>query len=193
MRRAARVVGATALALTSLWPLVPLVAQISPPEHATFAELEWGTTRDAVKARLLARGYEYKKIEKDSDLTFTGRLMGERALVFAYFTQDGRLAKVAVNLLTKDADAIARYRDVVSTLATKYGVPADSFEIYKPPFERGDGYEETAIRTGKAHFLTYWPGKRLLADIEDDLTVMIQYESPAWHAEAQRRRKASDM
>jgi hypothetical protein len=158
-----------------------------------FADISWGSRKSDVVKTLTAKGYSRTPnatINKNGDLLFEGKLVGENAQILAYFSGDS-LAKIKVNLVTKDKDAIAVFRKMKNLLSKKYGVPSNDFEFFQNPYYDGDGYETQAIKLGKATFSSFW-GTSLYLEITEVLTIHIHYESPEWSQEIDdRNRKAA--
>lgn len=103
--------------------------------------------------------------------------------------------KVVVLWLTPDEDANDFFRQMRETLITKYGPPDFDHEIYESPYEKGDGYRDTAIRLGKARIAAIWnwPGRPsaepsgLSLTVTKALAVSSHYEPPEWIAASRRR------
>jgi len=55
---------------------------------------------------------------------------------------------------------LADYSKLKSALTAKYGEPAKDIELFSPPYEKGDGYFSTALRSGKASFMAEWSAPR---------------------------------
>lgn len=162
-----------------------------------FADVPWGAGKSDVVKALTAKGYirtSNTAIDKNGDLLFEGKLVGEKAQIVALFSGD-ILAKIKVNLMTADKDAIAVFKRMKNVLSEKYGAPSKDFEFFQNPYYDGDGYETQAIRLGKGHFTSVWEdgGKEsLLLEITEALTVHVNYESAEWSQEAgNRNRKAA--
>lgn len=165
----------------------------------TIAGLPWGVSPDSVKKTLVARGFSAKSADEDGDIEFAGPFLDEDAGLVAFFTKDRKLARVGVILLTADPDARRKYFEVKETLTQKYGKPSFNRERFVSPYYAGDGYEDQAIRLGKAAFLTEWTrpnaegAEVIRLGISRSLTVILDYESAGWAAEDERRRaKAAD-
>ncbi len=106
-------------------------------------------------------------------------------MIFCCFANN-KLAKVWIRVLTEDPDARAKFQTIVGLLRGKYGAPTAECEDYTTPYYDGDGFEDQAIKVGKADFSAMW-GTQLLVQISRSLTVDISYESEAWQAESNRR------
>jgi hypothetical protein len=70
-----------------------------------------------------------------------------------------------------ETHAIEDFNDIKREISSKYYVTDKDFEQYKSPYEKNDGYTETAIKIGKAEFATFWKFKSL-DNSEDDYIVL---------------------
>jgi hypothetical protein len=169
-----------------------LSATVACAQSFNFSDLAWETSVSEVRNQLAAAGFTAIQTDKDGDLRFQGVLIGYKAIGIAFFAES-KLAKVAIRLITPDRKARDTYRDLKETLTKKYGPPTNSYEYFRKPYYEGDGYEEQAIRVGKARFATFWGGREpssggLVLEIHESLTVRLSYESAIWGAEADRRK-----
>jgi hypothetical protein len=158
-----------------------------------FADIPWDSNQAKASAILSAKGFKTLPVDKEGDVPFSGTLLGHRALGVAFFA-DGKLVKVSVGILTRGEKARAIYRELQETLVQKYGAPTDMFEEFESPFSKGDGLEDTAIKSGKATIATGWEGPNeggLLLDINKEMIVRVIYEGPAWLAEMRNRKAQS--
>ena len=159
------------------------------PVH--FANIPWGLSRAATRTAMEAHGFRFLKIDDDSDMVFKGALLGDSTMLFAWMAR-GHLSRISMALITDDDAAIPTYNQLKTSLTEKYGPPTGSIANFDEPFEAGDGYELTAIRTGKGHYLTIWMLKGrdhggLSIDISKLLVVDVSYEADSWSAESKRR------
>ena len=150
-----------------------------------FADLKWGASTASVRSQLAAKGFD-TEIDSDGDVKFKGKLIGYSAVGWAVIVSN-RLLKVQVNILTPDSKAKQAYSEMKEVLNGKYGSPTSKYEFFTKPYYEGDGYEEQALRLGKATFALFW-GDALSMEITEKLTVQLTYESPEWSAESVRRK-----
>lgn len=158
-----------------------------------FANIPWGSNGTTIKQLLADQGMNFVEVDTDGDYKFKGTLSGYEAVVWGLMANGG-VAKFSITLFTPDEKATQAYRDMKSTLTTKYGAPADLVESFDAPYREGDGREEQAIRQDKGHFLALWR-QRVGSDtsylglqITEKLNLFLAYESPNWSAELDRRR-----
>lgn len=160
----------------------------------SFADIPWESSATAVTAMLGAKGFKPGGADKDGDIRFEGELIGYKAMGLAMFVE-GRLGKVTLILVTPDNKAREVYRDLRETLVQKYGAPTRTFETFRRPYYLGDGFEETAIKVGKASFATFWAPEGteggLSIEITERLNIRVTYEGPLWGPESNRRKSKS--
>jgi hypothetical protein len=170
-----------------------LASSVAFGQSYTFSEMQWGMTRAEVTAALGRAGFPNVRPDKDNDLRFEGgTLLGHKAGGFAMFSSD-RLVKVQVFLLTPDNKARETFTRLREALQEKYGAPTRAFQLFTKPYFEGDGYEEQALRLGKARFSAFWLGEAskqaLWLQITEKLAVVVNYESAEWKEESVRRQK----
>lgn len=73
------------------------------------------------------------------------------------------------------------YEDIKEAYTQKYGVPDSDHHFFSPPYKLGDGYEETAVRVDKCHYLTIWhvDGYTIGIRITSGMKICIGYENDA--------------
>jgi hypothetical protein len=134
------------------------------------------------------------------DQTFTGMLLGEKALVMALYSDTRGLEKMIVTFLTDDENALPFYKQFKGQLTDRFGATAADVERYDFPYDDGShvGREQTAIRTGRGHVGATWEwadaGDKaglISLSIEKSLTIYLTYESARWAMEAGRRASLS--
>ena len=142
----------------------------------SFADLVWASREKDVILKLRERGYEFEERTTSGDPRFVGKTAGEAASVIAMMCK-GRLAKLAVRLLTADQHARGAYTTMKYALTNKYGNPSEDFD--------GDGLSRRrgALKANWLHPLGY----SLSVSVSEDLCVDVVYESPLWELEHPRR------
>jgi hypothetical protein len=166
----------------------------SRPAQFSLAGIPWGIAPDSVTSLVEPRGYNYNKTDEDGDMWFDGMVYRAPTRVFA-FMADQRLVKFRMQIGTPDEDALDTYQTARAELVRMYGAPRETVEHYRAPYKKGDGKQLDAIREGKADISTYWivgTGARqlhVLVRVTSELTVMVDYEGPAWDKENVRRRR----
>jgi hypothetical protein len=174
------------------WNRVPTAnPQLDALRLRGFADLPWYSLAEDVVSTFVARGYQYNGPESDleGDLTFFGKMAGRDGLVRVCMARG--LAVQMTVLLAVEGVAHEQYMAMKSMLTRKYGDPTFSHELFEEPYYEGDGYEEQAIRVGKATFVTEWQHPRLFRLVVGVTpageSVGVTYESPLWQAESDRR------
>ena len=164
----------------------PLAASADTTSYATFANIPFGSTHAQVRHLTSLKGYVYDSVDSTSTSDiFKGTTDDVSSSVVAKFDNSNRLAKVIVILGTADSEVQDKYTEVHDQLINKYGTPNNDFHFYSDPYFAGDGYEQQALRLGKASFSAYWAQPngyaQLSVEISTNLTVNVIYEGPSWH------------
>ena len=185
----------------------------SRPAQFSLGGVPWGIAADSVTTLIEPRGYHFNSVDSDGDLWFDGVLYRSATRVYAFMAPEqrvagkpgaapaaapgGKLVKFRVLINTADEDALRVYEAARAELVKQYGAPKETEEEYQAPYRRGDGKQLAAIRAGKANLRTYWlPSDRartqhVSVSVTDRLTVVVDYEGPAWERESVRRRRQS--
>lgn len=73
------------------------------------------------------------------------------------------------------------YEDIKQAYTQKYGAPDSDHHFFSPPYKLGDGYEETAVKVDKCHYLTVWhvDGYTIGIRITSGMKICIGYENDA--------------
>jgi hypothetical protein len=181
-----------AIALLALASFVSVVHAEPSTARPTFAGIPWGASAADVVRGAAAAGLQVVGQDADGDYQFEGRLFGAPATVFAYISPSTGLVKVQVRLAAPDDETRAHYAKVVEGLSREYGA-TESVEVFRMPFQKGDGREDEAVRVGKGLLYAMWgddlqPGQAALVVRATKLVVGLDYESHEWSAEADRRK-----
>lgn len=164
-----------------------------------FADLAWGSKLATVKARLADKGFTFVRVDEDGDVWFRGKVSNYTAQVVCLMSPKRGLVKVIVRLLTPDADARTAFESMAEALVRKYGAPDIHRRDFDEPYYAGDGFEDSALQLGKAHFVDGWFSGEdtkgnvygMMIEISQRLTVDFTYEGPQWSADRERRQDAS--
>lgn len=142
-----------------------------------FFGIKFGSTREQVKSIMLERKNGKIDLENCSEkklifdnVKFAGRM--SQFVLFSFVNNKFHTAKVIIKepLESKVVDV---YNDIKTELNTKYFKTTDDFENYKSPYEKGDGYTETAIKVGKLTIAAYWTFKNPNSDAENLISLEI--------------------
>lgn len=169
----------------------------SRPADFSLAGIPWGITADSVTSLVERRGYNYNRTDGDGDMWFDGVLFHSPTRVYAFMAEE-QLVKFRVHIGSADEDVLAVYQNARAELVKQYGTPKETVERYNAPYKKGDKKELEALKARKADIATYWVldgGKRpslVAVRLTDELTVVVDYEGPAWQRESVKRRRAAN-
>jgi len=197
-------VGSGAKGFASLWLrksciTIGLIVSVSGAACArdfTFGGIRWGQSPERFKTQMIAKGYTFSGwSESHHYLNCDGTIDNKDATFAAYVTPAGTVEKFLCIIKNDSNDAMDVFNELHGKLITKYGMPTHDYHFFSPPYEAGDGYEETAFAVGKAHFASFWDDTDeeggLTLEITKEMRVDIVYESAAWVKSVDARRDAS--
>jgi hypothetical protein len=175
-----------------------------PPPEYLFAGVPWNLPPDSVRARLVARGYRPVSQASDSvQVVFRGRLFEHDALVTGSLDDHRRLVRWVVLIAPRGdeykwPDMKQVFDDVVRESEVRYGPPRGVTEKYTFPARKGDARQDEALRDGLLTLRWLWEsknGQRLTVAMDENVSVVLTYESPEWSGFQARRRakRASDL
>ncbi|MBD1394602.1 hypothetical protein [Mucilaginibacter glaciei] len=167
----------------------------------SFLGVKFGSTPAQVIAGLKAKGAVFIKASSKADfLIFDNIKLGGRKTTHSFVSfSNGKAAQAGFIFKAElEAKTLDYYNDLVADIAGVYGEGTVTKE-FKPPYEDGDGYEVTAISTGKADFKTLWgledeqqPGS-VMVIITDNLSIMLTYQDKSLMAlKSQQDKKKSN-
>ncbi|HKQ57140.1 MAG TPA: hypothetical protein VJY35_04665 [Candidatus Eisenbacteria bacterium] len=206
-RHPARVATVATLALAALAPgggsLAASKPKPPPPEYL-FAGVPWNLPPDSVRVRLVARGYRPVSQASDSfQVVFRGRLFEHDALVTGSLDDHRRLVRWVVLIASRGdeykwPDMKAVFDEVAQESEGRYGPPRSITEKYTFPARKGDARQDEALRDGNLDLHWVWEsknGQRLTVGMDENVSVVLSYESPEWAGFQKRRRakRASDL
>lgn len=121
-----------------------------------FLGIKFGSSAAEVTEALKAKG-GVVRASSPTSITFTGLTLGNKKIgaLFVHFMNDKALEAVFAFLPEQEAQSIEFYNTMVSAVSDAYG-PGKITKTFKPPYEDGDGYEITAIKSGNANYHTSW-------------------------------------
>jgi len=89
--------------------------------------------------------------------------------------------KVAVSFPTRTSwsDLNADYEKYFTIIRNKYGHPETTYSFFMSPYEAGDGYEMTAVRTDHCRYISFWDvtDMSIFIEITKWAQVSVHYES----------------
>jgi hypothetical protein len=170
--------------------MMGVAVETASGQDILFADIPWNSNVSLVKDALVSKGYTFVKKDVDGDLIFEKQAFGYKSRFMALLSPENGLVKWSISIPTPDPKAFDAYDVVVAQMQRKYGKPDFSLENYESPYEKGDGYEEQAVKLGKATIATVWKNTGedgVGVQISENLAVIIFYESRFWIKEADRR------
>jgi hypothetical protein len=175
----------------ALFCLVVASATPRAADPPTFAGIPWGSSRTQVVEAATASGLRVVA-SYGNDLELAGEPFGAAAEVHALISPTEGLVKVQVRFASNDTPT-RTYATVVESLTRLYG-PTEPVELFKRPYARGDGREDEALLSGKGMLIAAWgderqPGQAAVILHASQPGVELEFESHAWKAESQRRKR----
>lgn len=137
-----------------------------------FLGIKFGSSLESVKEVMLAKPNCILDSENSdcNQLFFEGvKFAGREVLFISFKFIDDKFHTAYVLIRPKlESQTIDLYTEIKDEINTKYFITVEDYESYKTPYEKDDGYTETAIELGKASFSAYWKFKKLTS-VYDDL------------------------
>jgi hypothetical protein len=128
------------------------------------------------------KGYVFVKAESNV-VQMKGTVAGNAVKLLLVSTPNTKLfAKAVVQLPKQDSWLSLRmmHDKFTSLMEEKLGEPTDSYEFFVSPYERGDGFELSAVSLEKCIYSKFWFGKNnlnLAVVINKGKFVEISYEN----------------
>jgi hypothetical protein len=166
-------------ALLIAFALVSLSLRAQEKEIDSFLGIKFGATKAEVLRAMTARGSILDTKENTPDIQqYKNVKLGFRKvdLFSVRFVNDKVFQADFYFLAPLEAQTIEFYDKIVEDVNDVYG-KGNAYKTFKTPYEDGDGYELTAIKTGKATYRTYWTRKNtIVAEIVPAMAVKLQYQ-----------------
>jgi hypothetical protein len=117
--------------------------------------------RDEVIQKFIQKGFVMKPRGSESPTvsTLTGTYSGKFFEINIVNTpKTKKVWKFAVYLPEKTNwySLKSDYEDYLATLTKKYGEPNKSYSFFSSPYYEGDGYEMSALKLEKCHYVSFW-------------------------------------
>lgn len=172
-----------------------------------FYGFRFGCSVDSIKKVMLAKPgcLLDQKYSNENLLIFGGTSFAGREVVLMKFSFiNGKFHTGSVYFDPKmESKTISFYKEIRDELNEKYFKSKQDFEIYKTPYEKGDGYTESAIKLGKATFATYWSFKNpkqksdegnniISLEINERLRVVLAYQDGVLFSESAEKDKSKN-
>ena len=137
---------------------------------------------DDFAVKLQAMGYNPVQVI-DNTVIMTGRFVNEECSIYLFSTaKTKQIWKVAViientytswSLIKNDFN---KYKELYSK---KYGHPDYDYHFFSSPYYEGDGYEMSALKSGKCHYFIGFdlPGGAVSIKMLSSCKIALQYEN----------------
>lgn len=103
------------------------------------------------------KGFE-AVFENDECIVLNGKFIDEDCSLIIQ-NSGGNISNIII-VIKKDysmwSSMKGKYEDIVELFTKKFGKPGNVVERYESPFEKGDGYEMTALKSGKLVCASYF-------------------------------------
>lgn len=162
-----------------------------------FLGIKFGATILQVKTAMKAKGATFdEKNSKPELLLFDNVSLGKRKTdLFALRFLDGKVYSALFIFKPElEARTIDFYDDLQSSINDVYG-KGKANKKFKSPYEDGDGYEISAIKTGNADYSTFWHDDKdntIGETISDELEITLVYQDSAMGEIAEKRQKEKE-
>lgn len=155
-----------------------------------FLNIRWKESKKEVKGKMLNKEMVKEDLETEKVFNMIGTKGNSTYLCFEsgifgkysvsswlFLFHKDQLCKATVTT-TKQTNVINEYAEIKETYEKKYGTPKYDRVHFLYPYEYGDGFEETAIRTGKATIHSIWimDKSAVMIGITDKLELTFAYE-----------------
>lgn len=140
--------------------------------------MKFGMSQEEVKQIMLKRSdFPLNKIGNSKEaITYgAGKFAGRDIKILYLKFVDNKLSTIGfIYSIDLESEVVDTYQQIKRELVQKYGESELDIEDYSTPYEQGDGYTESAIRLGKATFLSKWTlGSSTNVDINNNIGLFI--------------------
>mgnify|MGYP001259450938 CR=1 FL=1 len=158
---------------------LPLLAFSQEETHMMFQGIPIDGSVPSFVQKMENKGWTYSRTTNDI-IILTGHFASNNAeLYIAQTYSSHQVWKVSV-FFDEETNWYALktiYNHFKEMLSTKYGDPSSSCESFDDPYYEGDGYELSATRNDKCHYMTIWDKDNgLIGVVISDACVYICYE-----------------
>lgn len=128
-----------------------------------FFGMKFGSSKESIKKIMLEKpgcNFDTKHSTEDI-LIFNGLKFAGRDIQFMLFSFTNNKFHTSRVVLVSELESktVELYNEIKGELNEKYFTTKSDYEFYKSPYEKGDGYTESAIKLGKAEFSAFWKFK----------------------------------
>jgi hypothetical protein len=177
-------------------------AQITKPIDG-FLGVKFGSSPMVVAQALKLKGAipnvaHNNNYKKNKDLYFKHLTLGIRKAsnLYVSFVDDKAYEGQFEFEPDFESNTIELYNALVTDINNAYGIRGIANKSFKKPYEEGDGYEITALKTGNATYDTLWKdgdnyiSLQILVDDDGSLTLRLYYTDGKLQELAEKREKA---
>ena len=162
----------------------------------SFLGINFGSSSAQVLIALKAKGGVFNKQNSNNDmLVFTGLSLGHRKvdILIVHLVDDKAFEAIFGFTPELEAKTIDEYNSLASDINEIYG-KGKEFKKFKQPYEDGDGYELSAIKSGNAEYNTYWidGDNSISEEITTHAGIRLTYQDGKLIKVAIERRKAKE-
>ena len=124
----------------------------------------------------------FRITEKLDDIVMMkGQFTGKDATIYIISTKKSKTVwKVVVEFSEQSSwfSLKSDYNYYKEMFVKKYGIPTDNYEFFSKPYYEGDGYELSALRNGKCHYISAFETKSgvVYLEISKFKKIKINYE-----------------
>jgi hypothetical protein len=155
-----------------------------------FLGLKFGASIEHVKEIMIAKPDCVLDFENsdNENIIFNGlKFAGRETLLIMFKFINNKFHTAYVFIKPKlESYVIDLYTGIKNEINDKYYITEEDYETYKFPYEKNDGYAETAISLGKASFTSFWKFKNrdtseniynyITLDITENLDIRVCYQ-----------------
>lgn len=169
--------------------LLLLVALSFADTLTGFWGIPFGSSIETTKKAMIGRGtLDVKESTKEILLYEKVRFAGRTTKWIMIGFVNNKMHTVRIFFKTDVANkSIDLYQAIKRELNEKYFISTSDYVDFKSPYEEGDGYEITAVRTGAADYSCYWfftrPGEEdpemqniIWLELDTELYVILGYQ-----------------
>jgi hypothetical protein len=141
-----------------------------------FLGIEFGSSLEIVKEKFASKtGIILESVDDENDALFCNgaKFAGRETEMMLFLSFDNQFCKGVVYVKPSlESKVIDLYNQIRNEINQKYFKTDLDYEFYTSPYEKDDGYTESAISLGKADFSCYWNFENI-GTIENTISLII--------------------
>lgn len=153
-----------------------------------FLGIEFGSSLEIVKEKFANKtGIILESVDDENDALFCNgaKFAGRETEMMLFLFFDDQFCKGVVTIKPiLESKVVDLYKQIRDEINVKYYISESDYEIYYDPYEKDDGYTESAISLGKAEFSCYWNFENsgmldnyISIQVNENLQIKIGYEN----------------